>query len=154
LKIMTMKIGTLAGSWSDGKVGKLTGTFMMAHGVMHALLLNTPRTDGGPGNFITQNGTSWLFGGLGMEASSIEVIGTALVLLSAVGWMAASLGFFGFIKRLPWRTVALASSVLSLFTIAAFWNDWMVAGPVIDLVAILALIQGSMTRTASIGGVV
>lgn len=131
----------------------MTGMFMMAHGVMHAFLLNTPRIDGGPGNFITQNGTSWLFGGLGLEGASIEVIGNALVLLSALGWITASLGFFGMIKKVSWRTVALASSVLSLFTIAAFWNGWMVAGTLIDAVAIMALLRGSMSKAVSMDGV-
>ncbi|MHC1680454.1 MAG: hypothetical protein AB9860_04280 [Methanomassiliicoccales archaeon] len=150
---MKMEIGRLAFSEADGRKMKLTGMFMMAHGVMHAFLLNTPRVDGGPGNFITQNGTSWLFSGLGLEASSIEVIGNALVLLSALGWIASSLGYFNVIKKVSWRNVALASSVLSLFTIAAFWNQWMVAGLVIDVVAILFLIRGTLTRTTSIDGV-
>ncbi len=147
---MKMKNGRLALSNGDARTKKLTGMFMMAHGVMHAFLLNTPRVDGGPGNFITQNGTSWLLSGLGPQASSIEVIGNALVLLSAFGWIAASPLSLGMIKKVSWRSVALVSSVLSLFTIVTFWNDWMVAGAVIDAVAMLFLLRGSLTRTVSL----
>ncbi|MHC1709670.1 MAG: hypothetical protein AB9819_04620 [Methanomassiliicoccales archaeon] len=150
---MKMEIGRLALDKGDGRRMKLTGMIMMAHGVMHAFLLNTPRVDGGPGNFVTQDGTSWLFSGLGLEASSIEVVGSALVLLSALGWITASLGYFNVIKKVSWKNVALASSVLSLFTIVAFWNQWMVAGLVIDVVAILFLIGGGLARTASMDGV-
>lgn len=131
----------------DG-ITKMAGLFMMAHGAMHAFLLTTPAVGGRTGNFITQNGTSWLFGGLGLEASVIDAIGCTLVLITALGWMAASVALLSGKGRIPWRELTLFSSVLSILTITAFWNDWMVAAPVIDVVALLIVLSsGETART-------
>lgn len=130
------------------RMTKMTGLFMMTHGAMHAFLLTTPAIGGRTGNFITQNGTSWLFGGLGQEASVIDVIGCALVLIAALGWMAASVALLSGNGRMLWRELTLFSSALSIFTIVAFWNDWMVAAPVIDVMALLIVLSSGRNTTA------
>ena len=134
-------------------MAKMAGLFMLAHGAMHAFMLTTPAVGGGTGNFITQDGTSWLFGGLGLGPSIIEAIGCALVLMTALGWMMASVGLLSDSRKLPWRELTLFSSVLSIFTITTFWNEWMVAAPVIDVLAILLAIRYGTSAHSSTGEV-
>jgi len=140
------KISEISGRKGIRGVASLAGPFLMVHGVMHIILLLSPRENGGPGNFLTQNGTSWLLDGLGMDAASIDLFGTALVLVAALGLITGSFGLICKMRTVVWRDAVLVSSVLSLFFMMAFWSDWFVAGAAIDIAAIaLALKYRPMT---------
>jgi hypothetical protein len=116
----------------------IIGAFIAAHGAMHAFLLSTPRPEGGAGNFLTRGGDAPLLNSLGLNAAAAEMLGSALVLMAAAGLL---VGAFLYLRGTgtAWRTVLSASAVLSLITLLTFWNDWMVAAPIIDL-GILALV--------------
>lgn len=135
-----------------GRIGVLAGLFMLAHGVMHIMLLGTPTIDGMPGNFLTQNGTSWLFEGMGLGAPVIDGIGTILAIASGLSWSLAGLGFLGALK-VSWTRMMALGGLLSLFTLSVFWNDWMVAGPVIDIVALGLLLRAERGASRKVMGV-
>ena len=109
----------------------LLGGFIAAHGVMHAVLLNTPRPEGGVGNFVTRGGEMPLLNSLGLGASSVEALGAALMLAAAAGMLLAALMYAR--QSRSWRSALMAASVLSIASLLLFWNDWMVMGPVIGL---------------------
>jgi len=146
IRLVKEKISEISGRKGIRGVASLAGPFLMVHGVMHIILLLSPRENGGPGNFLTQNGTSWLLDGLGMDAASIDLFGTALVLVAALGLITGSFGLICKMRTVVWRDAVLVSSVLSLFFMMAFWSDWFVAGAAIDIAAIaLALKYRPMT---------
>lgn len=109
----------------------IVGGFIAAHGAMHAMLLNTPRPDGGVGNFVTRSGNIGLLGPLGLGTSAVEMLGAALMLITAAGLLASAVLYLR--RRAGWESCLLASSVLSIASLLLFWNDWMVMGPIIDL---------------------
>jgi|GEM_PF-7019529 len=117
------------------------GGFLAAHGAIHALLLNAPRPDGGAGNFLTRAGESALLGPLGMGDAGVEVLGTALALIAAAGFVLSGLAILGGVRVPQRRAVLLGSAAASLLMTALFWNDWMVAAPVIDLAIVAALLR-------------
>lgn len=114
------------------------GGFIAAHGVMHAMLLNTPRPEGGVGNFVTRGGEIPLLNALGLGASAVEIVGAALMLAAAAGLLLAALMFVR--RSRGWEGALMASSALSIAFLLLFWNDWMIMGPVIGLgLMVLAL---------------
>lgn len=125
--------------------GALAGSFLAAHGAMHAVLLNTPRPDGGAGNFLTRAGESALLGPLGIGGPGVEALGTVLALVAAAGFVLSALAYLGLVKVPRWRSVLLGSAALSLLTTVLFWNDWMVAAPVIDVAIVAALLRNAPT---------
>lgn len=114
------------------------GGFIAAHGVMHAMLLNTPRPESGVGNFVTRGGEIPLLNALGLGASAVEFVGAALMLAAAAGLLLAALMFVR--RSRGWEGALMASSALSIASLLLFWNDWMIMGPVIGLgLMVLAL---------------
>lgn len=83
---------------------------------------------------------SWLLPGVGEPA--LRVIGGVFWVLAAVGFIAACLGFLGFL--LPahwWRPLAAGSAIISLLGIITFWGTWPAfntAGALAMNVAVLA----------------
>jgi ABC-type Na+ efflux pump permease subunit len=123
----------------------IIGAFIAAHGAMHAMLLSSPRPEGGVGNFVTRGGDIPALNSLGLDAAGAEVLGAALVLIAAAGLLASALMYYR--GTAAWRKVLLASSAVSLVTLLVFWNDWMVMGPVIDL-GLVALAYRSLSQNA------
>jgi hypothetical protein len=109
--------------------------FIAAHGAMHAFMLSTPRPDGGAGNFVTHGGDVPLLNSLGLSAGGVEALGAALLLIATAGLMASALLYLR--DAQTWRKALVASSIVSMIAILLFWNDWMVAAPVIDIALIV-----------------
>lgn len=109
----------------------IIGAFIAAHGTMHAMLLNTPRPDGGAGNFVTHGGDISMLGSLGLGASAVETLGAALMLITAAGLLVSAAMYLR--QRAGWESWLIGSSALSIVSLLLFWNDWVVMGPIIDL---------------------
>jgi hypothetical protein len=109
----------------------IVGGFIAAHGAMHAMLLNTPRPDGGAGNFVTRGGDIGLLGSLGMGAPAVETLGAALLLIAAASLLVSAARYLR--QRAGWESWLMGSSALSIASLLLFWNDWMIMGPIIDL---------------------
>lgn len=66
---------------------------------------------------------SWLFPKLGEPA--LRMISSVFWILAATGFLAALLGFLGFLVPFNlWRIIALGTAVVSLLGIVIFWNTW------------------------------
>lgn len=122
------------------------GGFIAAHGLMHAVLLNAPRPEGGAGNFVTRGGEIPLLNSFGLGASSVEAIGGALMLVSAVGLLLAALMYARQSKG--WDIALMASSALSVASLLLLWNDWMVMGPIIGLGLMVLAIHSRLAEVA------
>jgi hypothetical protein len=107
----------------------VVGGFIAAHGAMHALLLSTPRPDGGVGNFVTRGGEIPI-GEHGLQAGTVEVLGAALVIIAAAGLVLSALLYLR--EARTWERCLMTSSAMSMATLVLFWNDWMIMGPVIS----------------------
>ena len=107
------------------------GGFIAAHGAMHAMLLNTPRPEGGVGNFVTRGGEIPMLNALGLGAPAVEMIGAALMLAAAGGLLLTALMLVR--RSRGWESALMVSSAFSIASLLLFWNDWMVMGPVIGL---------------------
>jgi hypothetical protein len=70
-------------------------------------------------------------------------IGAALVLVSTLAFLIAGVGVWG----VPgfagiWRGAAVVGSALSLVVVATFWHRWLLVGPILDVVIIIAAVLG------------
>ena len=122
----------------------LFGVFLIAHGLVHAILAAAPipnDPESKPGAFFTASDRSWLLPQLGMNASTVQWIGIILVALSTLGFVLAGLGVFG-VPGLTtvWRTVAVVSSCTSLLLLILFWHPWIIVGVLIDVGILVSLL--------------
>jgi hypothetical protein len=114
----------------------IIGAFIAAHGAMHAMLLNTPRPEGGAGNFVTRGGEVPVLASLGLGSGAVEAIGAVLMLATAAGFLLSACLYLR--QRRGWESCLLASCALSIASVLLFWNDWMIMAPVIG-VGLMAL---------------
>jgi hypothetical protein len=83
---------------------------LFVHGVGHVL-----------GFWMPAN--SWLFPKV--PESTLRVVGSIFWILSAVGFLASTLGFLGFlVPAMWWRSLAVIFAVVSLLGLFLFWNTW------------------------------
>jgi len=77
---------------------------------------------------------SWLFPTL--AAPSARTVASIFWVLSTLGFVAASMSFWGIlVPGEAWRQLAVASSIVSMLGIALFWGTW----PAFNTVAALAM---------------
>ncbi len=100
---------------------------------------------------------SWLLTPLLGEAIS-RVISIVLFLAALVGFLAAALGLMGWlVPHDSWRTLAVASAVISLVAIALFWNAFVSFIPnklgaiVVDVATLVCLLVLNWPTEADIG---
>jgi hypothetical protein len=118
------------------------GGFLALHGAMNAFLLATPTIDGSAGNFLTNGGRSWLLNPVGISGQGAEMIAAALAIFAALGFIVGALAYLGTL-RFNARPVLLAAAVASLTMLVLFWNDWMIAGAIINIaVIVLCSVRG------------
>ena len=114
--------------------------FLIAHGLVHAILAAAPRPDipdAKPLTFWTR--PSRLLPGL--PESIARPVATVLWVVSTLLFVAAGLGLLG----LPgvseiWIGLAVAGAFSSLLLLLVFWHRWLILGVLIDLGLILALV--------------
>ncbi len=95
---------------SDQTIRILIAGSLLVHGIGHTM-----------GFWLPVH--SWLLGGISEPAR--RTISSIFWILSTVGFIAASLGFWGFI--IPgdgWRIIAIASSIISLTGLILFIGNW------------------------------
>lgn len=124
----------------------IMGGFIAAHGFMHALMLNTPRPEGGAGNFVTRGGDIPLLNSLGLGTAGVEAFGAALMLIAAAGLLLAAVMYVR--QHRGWENWLMASSTLSIASLLLFWNDWMIMGPVIGLGLMIFALRSKAAEVA------
>jgi len=131
------------------------GLFIIAHGLVHAILAVAPNpsdTNAKPGTFFTTVDRSWLLPQLGLSASAVQWVGIILVALSTLGFVLAGLGIFGVAGLSAiWRTLAIISSCISLVLLILFWHPWLPVGVLIDIGILIALLWAKWPPVDMIG---
>jgi len=122
----------------------ITGTLLL-HGLAHgraflALISDAARSRGKPPIPVR----SWLLPSLSIRAAAILAI--PFWLLSTIGFIAASLSFWGTLPGEYWRQLAVASSVISTLGIALFSGIWPGAPnrKLSDLDTVIALVINAL----------
>lgn len=128
---------------STSTIRIITGFVLIIHGIGHAMAffpaLNLFSTD-------KWHHRSWLLSGL-----LGDTISRALVILlfgaALIGFIAAGLGLFGWlVPHSVWKTLAIASAVISLVALGLFWNAFASLFPnkigaiAVDIATIWALL--------------
>jgi hypothetical protein len=120
------------------------GIFIIAHGLVHAGLAAAPNPAdpvAKPGAFFTAPERSWLLPKLGLSASTVQMIGIILVVLSTLGFVLAGLGIFGVAGlSVVWRSVAIISALISSLLLLLFWHPWLPVGVLINIATLVALL--------------
>ncbi len=119
------------------------GAFLIAHGVVHALLAAAPAPSDPspvPGTFLTAKERSWLLSRLRSDAVT-KWAGIGLVVLTATGFILAGVGVLGVAALSAiWRTLTVISAGISLLLLILFWHSWLVAGVLIDIGILVLLL--------------
>ncbi|MEJ2601111.1 MAG: hypothetical protein P8Z00_22460 [Anaerolineales bacterium] len=121
----------------------ITGLVLIAHGIGHVMALfpalNISSTE-------SWHHRSWLLSGFLGDAIS-RVLVVILFGAALIGFIAAGLGLFGWlVPHSAWQTLAIATSLLSLFSLALFWNAFVALIPnkvgaiAVNLVTLWALL--------------
>lgn len=81
---------------------------------------------------------SWLLRNLGLDQAAIHSLGTVLWVVTLLAFIAT--GFVLFSGLSWWRPLAMASALISLLTIALYWQPNMVIGAAVDVGTLVALL--------------
>ena len=127
---------------------------LFVHGVGHSMALFPAF---GWSTVETWNTRSWLFSGL-LGDTITRIIAIVLFSAALIGFVGAALGLLGWL--LPhdfWRTLAIASSLISLIAIALFWNAFVAFFPnkagaiAVDVAVLVGLLWVNWPAEANIG---
>ena len=123
----------------------LIGVLLILHGVIHGILAVMPNPNAAEpvvATFFSEWAGQWLRGLL--SGNALQIIAIVLAAIAGVGFIAAGLSMFDVL--LPhdwWRTLAIASSVVSLILCVLFWNTYLMVGPVvaIGIIVVVGLLK-------------
>jgi len=114
---------------------------LLAHGIGHSLGLFPAF-----GLAKTKQWTdhSWLLTDF-IGESAARWFGVILWLAAMLGFIGAALGFYGILIPQEWRSLAIASAIVSLVGIALYWNAFQsltnkIGAIAIDLIILVALL--------------
>jgi len=118
---------------------------LVLHGLIHGILAVMPNPNAAEPvavTFFSEWASSWLRGMFSDRA--LQTLAIILAVIAGVGFIAAGLAMFDVL--LPhdwWRTLAIASSVVSLILCVLFWNAYLIVGPVvaIGIIVVVGLIH-------------
>jgi len=122
----------------------LIGGFLIAHGLVHAMLAVVPNPDvpnAGLGTLLPGWVGSWLLTRLGLSESVLKSIATLLSVVATVGFVVAGLALFGILVPHDWwRMIAVASAAVSLLLYVLFWHRYFIVAPLLDVAILVALL--------------
>jgi hypothetical protein len=113
------------------------GVFLLAHSVIHLGWLS-PKPDDPKYPFAFKS--PWF---PDVADATLRAVAPALVAATLAAYVAAALGLFG-VPGLAqaWGGLAIAGSLASLAVTILLWHRWFVAGPIIDVAIIAAVVLG------------
>ena len=106
----------------------LLGTFVVAHGLLTALIWLSPAKADAP----FQATHSWLVG----DARPLAVV---IALVAAAGFVLAGIGFIG--QQAWWAVTGIGAGAVALLLMTLFYNPWLLAGIAISAGTLYAGIQ-------------
>ena len=119
----------------------LVGVLLLLHGLIHAVLAVVPNPRAAEpvvATFFSGFAGSWLTSRL--SGTTLKTVAIVLAIVAGVGFFLAGLAVFD--RLVPhdwWRTLAIASSVVSLLLCLLYWNTYLIAGVVVALGIIVVL---------------
>ena len=127
-------------------VKTIVAIFLILHGLVHAILAMVPNPNEPEAGFATFFSQSWLLSGLGLSGSAGRPIAIVLAAVATIGFIATGLALLGFLVPFDWwRTLAIASTVVSLLLLIIFWNIYLIVGVLIDVAILATLILTDWT---------
>jgi hypothetical protein len=115
------------------------GLFLAAHGLIH-LGYVAPAPTSAP-NYPFNLSESWLITTVGLDGSTVRMVGIALSVLIAVGFALSGLAAGGIVVPQGWGLpLTVASAIASLLLLLIFWHTWLVLGVAIDIALLFALL--------------
>jgi hypothetical protein len=120
--------------------------FLILHGLVHGILALVPNPNNPEAGFATFFSRSWLLAGLGLSESAARSIAIILAAIATIGFIAAGLALLDILLPFDWwRTLTIASAVVSLLLLVIFWNLYLVAGVIIDVALLATLLLTDWT---------
>lgn len=111
--------------------------FLIAHGLIHLGYLTPAPADP---KYPFSLSRSWVAAALGMNAYAVRLLGTALGITAALGFVLTGLAVANVVVPLAWYLpLIVVASTASLVLLSIFWHNWLVLGVVIDVVLLVAL---------------
>lgn len=121
----------------------LLTAFFMAHAAIHfGFISPAPAPAAGAPTWPFDLTRSWLLTPLGMDASVTRTLGVGLLLVLALGYVAATLVMMGVLPERLFAAGIIVGGSASLLLLALFFHPWLVLGVAID-VALLYLVLGT-----------
>jgi len=121
------------------------GVFLIAHGLIHAILAASPRPDipdAKPMTFWTRP-SPWI---PGLRESVARPLAMILWIASTLLFVGAGLGLLGIPGlREIWLALTVAGAITSLLLLLLFWHRWLIIGVLINVGLILALVVFNWT---------
>jgi len=115
----------------------LFGVFLLAHAAIHLGWLSPKPADP---KYPFAWRSPWL---PGASEATLRGIGTAAIMLALLAFFASALGLWGVpVLSQLWGAAAVLGAVLSLLVTVVLWHPWFVAGPVIDVAIVAAVLLG------------
>jgi hypothetical protein len=117
------------------------GAFLLAHSVIHlAWLAPKPADPAYPFSFRSRLLPS-------LSETTVRAVAMALIAVTLAAFVAAALGLLG-VPGLAqaWGGLAIAGSLASLAVTVLLWHPWFVAGPIIDVAIVAAVVLGWIPR--------
>ena len=122
-------------------INTIVAIFLILHGLVHAILAMVPNPNEPEAGFATFFSQSWLLSGLGLPESVGRPIAIFLAAVATIGFIAAGLALLNILVPFEWwRTLAIASAVVSLLLLVVFWNTYLIVGILIDIAILATLI--------------
>ncbi len=127
----------------------LIGLFLIAHGLVHAVLAAVPLPEAGkprtpffPSWWRTAVDSRWPMMRLGVPAETARSNGYAMWVVQLICFVLAGLGLLG-VPGLDalWGDFAVFSAIFSLMFLGFYWHPWLIIGVVIDLVILAGYIM-------------
>ena len=130
----------------------LVAAFLVAHALIHLSYLTPapPRTAGGP-EWPFEMARSWAVTSMGLDASLVRILGTALAVVTIALLVAAGLATMGWLIPAGWwPTLVIGGAIASILTLALFFHPWILLGFVIDAALLWAVLVANWLPAASL----
>jgi uncharacterized membrane protein YraQ (UPF0718 family) len=133
----------------------IIGVFLIAHGVVHAILATAPipkDPDSKPGAFFAVTKRSWLLRGLGLPDDVTKWMGISLVVAATLTFVLSGSGVLGVpVLNGIWQTLVVIAAGISMMLLILFWHSWLFVGFVINALILVSLVWLDWTITTIAG---
>jgi hypothetical protein len=139
----------------DMTIGRwVLGGFLLAHGLIHVLFfVPAPATTAGTAGraeWPFDMTRSWLVTSGGLDLGPVRLLGAALVVVVAVGFLLAALATVGVVVPSGWwQVLVVGSAAASVVLLALFFNPQLVLGVAIDAVLVWVVLASVWAPTVA-----